>query len=604
MRMCLLCLYLLVPLFALPLDDATAVEMGKRIALVIGNGRYEAAGTLPNAVSDARDFGAFLSARGFEADVVTDADRSHLAEAMARFVRKIGKDDVALFYFAGHGMQLRGENYLVATDARLASEFDVAAETLALADVIQAIEKKSKIALVFVDACRNNPLANRLNQEIEGTTRSVATRGLAPVETDSAGTMVAFAAAPGQVAADGDGKNSPFTTALIDHLAGPGLEIGTAFKRVIRDVRKATDGKQSPQILSSLSLEFYFDPSQPNQEQVPTTIPAATPAIDPKTVAAEADFRKALRINTPRIWKLFLGQHQTGEQAILARQILNQIQPNPALGGGSNAETRETGLGLSKTQRHDIQVALTGRGFTTGQPDGDFGQQTRRALADYQASIGVPRSGYVDEETAKGLGLSLQAYGNGLYSSPLARVYNPKDFEGLETDPRVLKAVACNPYYERIYGSFNGHLYVLVRAGLINRKSAAAISERCGGYLATITSEAENNFVASLLNKDPRLFLTGYDPGGHVSYKMGAWIGLVQDPAGKEPRGGWKWENGEPMTFSKWFANMPNENKPGDDYGMYYAHKQGKADTKTQYVDTWDDMGQSDGSYSFVMELE
>jgi hypothetical protein len=597
--MCLLCLYVLVLALVMPLD-ATAVETGKRIALVIGNGQYEAAGTLPNAVSDARDFGALLVARGFEADVVTDADRSHMAEAMARFVRKIGKDDVALFYFAGHGMQLRGENYLVATDARLASEFDVAAETLALADVIGAIEKKSKIALVFVDACRNNPLANRLNQEIEGATRSIATRGLAPVETDSDGTMVAFAAAPGQVASDGSGKNSPFTTALISHLAGPGLEIGTAFKRVIRDVRKATDGKQSPQILSSLALEFYFDPSLPEVQQAP----AATPAIDPGTIAVEADFRKALRINTPRIWKLFLQQHQTGEQAILARQMLNQMQPNPALGGGTNAETRETGLGLSKTQRHDIQIALTGRGFAAGEPDGAFGQQTRRALADYQASIGVAKSGYFDEETAKSLGMTVQAYANGLYSSPLARVYNPKDFDGLETDPRVLKAIACNPYYERIYGSFNGHLYMLVRSGIITRKSAAAISKRCGGYLATITSEAENSFVASLMNKDQRLFLMGYDPGGSVSYKMGAWIGLIQDPAGKEPRGGWKWENGEPMTYSKWFRDLPNENKPGDDYGMYYAHKQGKADTKAQYVDTWDDMGESDGSYSFVMELE
>ena len=599
MRMCLLCLYLLSLAFIAPLDS-TAAETGKRIALVIGNGQYEAAGTLPNAVRDAREFGAFLSARGFDADVVIDADRNHLAEAVSRFVRKINHDDVALFYFAGHGMQLRGENYLVGTDARLASEFDVAAETLALADVIAAIEKKSKIALFFLDACRNNPLANRLNQEIEGATRSIATRGLAPVETESAGTMVAFAAAPGQVASDGSGKNSPFTTALISHLAGPGLEIGTAFKRVIRDVRKATDGKQSPQILSSLALEFYFNTSLPKEEQAPVV----TPAIDPKMIEAEADFRKALRINTPRIWELFLKKHQTGEQAIIARQLQSQLLPGPAQGSGTNAETRESGLGLSKSLRQEIQVALIGRGFAAGEPDGAFGQQTRQALANYQKSIGVTNSGYFDEETAKSLGMAVQAYGNGLYSSPLVRTYNPKDFEGLETDPRVLKAVTCYPYYERSYGSFNGHLYVLMRGGLINRKSAAAISERCGGHLATITSEAENNFIASLLNKDPRLFLMGYDPRGPVSYKMGAWIGLIQDPSGKEPRGGWKWENGEPMTYSKWYRDMPNEDKPGDDYAMYYAHRQGKTDTKTQYVDSWDDMGNSDGTYSFVLELE
>lgn len=599
MRMCLLCLYVLVLAFTAPLD-ATATETGKRLALVIGNGQYEAAGTLPNAARDARDFGAFLSARGFDADVVIDADRSHLAEAVSRFTRKITNDDVALFYFAGHGMQLRGENYLVGTDARLASEFDVAAETLALADVIAAIEKRSKIALFFLDACRNNPLANRLNQEIEGATRSIATRGLAPVETESAGTMVAFAAAPGQVASDGSGKNSPFTTALINHLAGPGLEIGTAFKRVIRDVRTSTDGKQSPQILSSLSLEFYFDEEAPQQKAPPSQ----QPEINPQSTQIDTDFRKALRINTSRIWSFFLEKYPRSEQTELARQMRTQLDLGDSLRSGSTAAVRENTLVLSQTQKRDIQLALTGRGFAAGTADGAFGRQTRQAITDYQMSVGVTGTGYIDEGIAKQLGIEVQAYKSGLYSSPLARVYNPKDFEGLETDPRVLKAIACNPYYERLYGSFNGHLYVLMRAGLINRKSAAAISERCGGYLATITSEAENNFVASLLNKDPRLFLMGYDPRGHVSYKMGAWIGLIQDPAGKEPRGGWKWENGEPMTFSKWFGNMPNEDKPGDDYAMYYAHKQGKADTKTQYVDTWDDMGPSDGGYAFVMEVE
>lgn len=581
-------------------SDAFSAETGKKRALVIGNTSYDFAGSLPNAKSDARQFGAFLSTQGFDTDIVVDAKRSQLAEAVSRFARKLQAGDIALFYFAGHGMQLRGENYLVATDAKLESEFDVAVETLPLDDVIRAIESKAKITLVFLDACRNNPLANRLNEEVVGKTRSLATRGLAPIETESAGTMVAFAAAPGQLAFDGRGRNSPFTAALISHLAGPGLEIGTAFKRVIRDVREQTGGRQSPQILSSLALEFYFDPSLPQEERVP----AATPAIDPKAIEAEADFQKALRINTPRIWKFFLEKHRTGEQAVVARQMLAQLQPDLMQGGATTAETHEAALGLSEAQRQEIQVALAGRGFTAGAPDGAFGQQTRRALADYQKSIGIGSSGYFDAETAKSLGMTVQAHENGLYSWSLARVYNPKDFEGLETDPRVLKAVACYPYFEKIYGSFNGHLYVLMRSSITPRKSAAAISKRCGGYLATITSEAENNFIASLMNKDQRLFLTGYDPSGHVSYKMGAWIGLIQDPAGKEPRGGWKWENGEPMTYSKWYRDMPNENKPDDDYGMFYAHKQGKADTKTQYVDTWDDMGESDGTYSFVMELE
>ncbi|WP_043626983.1 caspase family protein, partial [Ensifer sp. ZNC0028] len=120
--------------------------------------------------------------------------------ALSEFSRKIGPDDTALFYYAGHGMQLHGENFLVGTDAKLESEFDVPAETVALSEIIGAMEKRARISMVFLDACRNNPLAERLTREVEGATRGAATRGLAPIETQSGGTLVAFAAAPGQVA--------------------------------------------------------------------------------------------------------------------------------------------------------------------------------------------------------------------------------------------------------------------------------------------------------------------------------------------------------------------------------------------------------------------
>jgi hypothetical protein len=599
MRMCLLYLFWLAFTLAVPIN-AGAEATGKRIALVIGNGQYEAAGMLPNAVRDARAFGAFLSARGFDAVVVTDADRSHLAEAVSRFVRKISKDDVALFYFAGHGMQLRGENYLVGTDAKLASEFDIAAETLALTDVIKATERKAKIALVFLDACRNNPLANRLNAEIEGATRSLATRGLAPIETESAGTMVAFAAAPGQVASDGSGTNSPFTTALISHLAGPGLEIGTAFKRVIRDVRKATDGKQSPQILSSLSLEFYFNEAAPQQKETPSE----QPAIGPQATEIDMDFRKALRINTPRIWSFFLEKHPRGEQADLARQMRTQLDLGDLLRSGSTAAVRESELVLNQTQRRDIQLALAGRGFAAGTADGAFGRQTRQAITDYQMSVGVTGTGYIDEGIAKQLGVAVQAHASGLYSAPLARLYDPKDFEGLETDPRVLKAVACSPVYEKVYGSFQGHLYLVMRASIITRNSASAMAERCGGYLASVTSDAENSFITSLLNADQRLFLSGYDTGTNTSYKMGAWIGLYRDPVSKDSRSSWKWENGEPMNYTKWYKNRANNGKAGNNYALYFTERLGKTDLATQYVDAWKDMAEYDRGYAFVVEFE
>ncbi|MBW9064039.1 caspase family protein [Rhizobium herbae] len=573
---------------------------GRRLALVIGSSAYEAAGNLPNATSDARKFGAFLSSQGFDTEIITDADRRELAEAVSRFARKIDNDDVALFYFAGHGMQLRGENYLVGTDARLANEFDVAAETLALTDVIGAIEKKAKIALFFLDACRNNPLANRLNEQVEGATRSMATRGLAPVETESAGTMVAFAAAPGQVALDGRGKNSPFTTALIGHLAGPGLEIGTAFKRVIRDVRKATDGKQSPQILSSLSLEFYFNTVLPEDEQAPV----ATPAIDPEAVEAEADFQKALRINTPRIWKFFLATHRSGEKANLARQILSVMEPTALPPLFPTPEQAENELALNRTDRSKIQLALAAKGFGAGTADGVFGAQTRKAITGYQKSVGITGSGYLNEKTAEALGINVTRAEDGLYSSPMARLYMPKDFTGLETDQRVWKAIDCDPWQEKVYGSFEGHMYVVIHARWTTWKSADMGAKRCGGHLATIGSKEENEFVVSLFSKDDRLFDSNYEASWNGTYKNGPWIGLIQDEKGAEPKGGWRWVTGEAMTFTKWLQGMPNEHKPGDDFGMYYNHASGKRDPKDLPVETWDDMGPPNSTNSYVIEFE
>nr|WP_163874564.1 caspase family protein [Rhizobium laguerreae]NEH90303.1 CHAT domain-containing protein [Rhizobium laguerreae] len=600
MRIRLACLSLLVFTIIGSLD-AAAAEGGRRLALVIGNSIYEAAGALPNAARDARAFGAFLSTQGFDADIVVDANRSQLAEAVARFSRKITADDVALFYYAGHGMQLRGENYLVATNARLTSEFDVAAETLALEDVVRVMEGKAKIALVFLDACRNNPLANRLNEEVEGASRSLATRGLAPIETESAGTMVAFAAAPGQVAADGRGENSPFTTALVNHLASPGIEIGTAFKRVIHDVRIATDGKQSPQILSSLSLEFYFAPALQQSEQAPVV----TPAIDPKTMEAEADFQKALRLNTPRIWTFFLAKHRSGEKADVARQMLSVMQPNTVASLlFPTPEQRENELTLDKAKRSEIQLALAAKGFGTGNVDGVFGAQTRRAITDYQKSAGIADTGYFNEPTAKALGIDVVKAADGLYSSPMARRYMPKDFTGLETDARVWKAIECDPWLEKVYGSFQGHMYVVLYEQWTTWKSADLAAKRCGGHLATITSKEENDFVISLFSRDERLFVSEYDSSWNETYRHGPWIGLIQDENGREPKGGWRWVTGEAITFTKWLQNSPNEDDPGDDFGMYYNGVSGKRDPKELRVDSWDDMGPPSSSHSFVIEFE
>ncbi|WP_348649865.1 caspase family protein [Sinorhizobium sp. BG8] len=159
-------------------NRADAQENGNKLALVVGNSDYASVGALPNAKRDAQAFHAFLLAQKFQSTLLVDTDRKTLAEALGQFVRRIGPEDTALFYFAGHGMQLRGENFLLGTEAALASEFDVPGETLALSEVISAMERRAKVSLLFIDACRDNPLANRLNAEVEGASRGAATRDL------------------------------------------------------------------------------------------------------------------------------------------------------------------------------------------------------------------------------------------------------------------------------------------------------------------------------------------------------------------------------------------------------------------------------------------
>jgi hypothetical protein len=571
------------------LSSALAQEPGRKLALIIGNSKYLSAGALPNAVRDAAAFHAFLTTNGFQSTLILDGDRRTLAEAMSKFARDLQPQDAALFYFAGHGMQMQGENYLLGTEAKLASEFDVQGETLTLSDLISSIERRAKIALIFVDACRNNPLADRLNAEIEGKSRAVATRGLAPIQASGAGTMVAFAAAPGQLAYDGAGDNSPFTKALIDNLAQPGLEVGTAFKRVIRQVRLETQDRQSPQILSSLALEFYFGDEKANSQSGGDFL-------------AEIDYGKAERIATPRAWKQFLNKYPSGEHSELARQALLALEGDQPVRRLSPADA-EKKLNLSQAQRKEIQLALVQLGYDIGNPDGSFGKQTRREVARYQKALGLPETGFLTEITAARLNIPLATGEDEVYSAEEARKYSVEDLVGLETDERVIKAVKCLSTKEIIYGAFQGHLYVVVHnGGLLNWVQANAFAKQCDAHLATITSRGENVFIASLAHTDSRLFTVNYTDG--ATHKMGPWIGLYQDPGGREPRGGWRWVNDEAVSFSAWHEDKPNEHKAGDDYGMYYTSAKGSVDVSKIYMSSWDDMGPGNSVFSYVLEFE
>jgi uncharacterized caspase-like protein len=228
----------------------------RRVALVIGNSEYQSTAALPNPANDAQDMAAALREVGFEVIVETNVNKRALETALAKFGRLSQGADAALFYYAGHGIQYRGRNYIVPVDARLEDEFSVNYELVRIDDVLFAVSQASGVKLLILDACRNNPLADRL---IRSTSRNIGVaRGLTLID-DARGMIVAYATQPNQVADDGHGRNSPFTTALLKEMKEPGLEIATFFRRVAADVDRATNGRQFPELSISMTGEFYLN---------------------------------------------------------------------------------------------------------------------------------------------------------------------------------------------------------------------------------------------------------------------------------------------------------------------------------------------------------
>lgn len=269
-------------LFTISLLHNNALATERRVALVIGNGVYQHAGKLRNPVNDATDVVAKLEALGFEVVKGTDLSSRDMTLKVRDFRDRLKNADVALLFYAGHGLQLKGKNYLVPVDAELLDELDVPRQTIALDSILEEMEGAAPMSLVFLDACRNNPLADRLRSDAVTQGRSLgADRGLARVQGSGTDTMVAFSAAPGEVAADGSGRNSPFTAALLKYIGTPGQEIGVMFKRVVQEVRTETNNKQRPQQLSDMAREFYFAKLDATTKPIPgTSSPTVEPAID------------------------------------------------------------------------------------------------------------------------------------------------------------------------------------------------------------------------------------------------------------------------------------------------------------------------------------
>jgi uncharacterized caspase-like protein len=235
-------------LAAMPSFAQTAAGEGK-VALVIGNAAYPSA-QLRNPVNDARAMAVKLRALGFAVDIRTDASLREMTRAISQFGRTLKPGSVGLFYFAGHGVQVRGKNFLIPVDAEIDGEAAVRSEAV---DVDQVLEQlgPARLSMVILDACRNNPFERRF--------RAMGGGGLAQIDAPT-GSLLAYATAPGKVAADGTGANGLYTAELLKAMDVPGLKIEDVFKQVRINVLKASDGQQTPWESSSLTGEFFFRP--------------------------------------------------------------------------------------------------------------------------------------------------------------------------------------------------------------------------------------------------------------------------------------------------------------------------------------------------------
>ena len=227
------------------LGGASAQGAAQRVALVIGNSKYEHTRALPNAATDATAIGIAFERIGFRVRTVTNVGHVAMVEALRRFGREAAQSDMAVVFFAGHGLEVSGENWLVPINAELRHERDLQYEAINLKLVLESVADAKRLRLVILDACRNNPLGERM-QVAAGATRAVGSRGLGRVEPPG-DVLVAYSAKHGTVAEDGPpGGQSPFASSLVEHLQTGGLDIRIMFGRVIDDVRRRTGGKQEP----------------------------------------------------------------------------------------------------------------------------------------------------------------------------------------------------------------------------------------------------------------------------------------------------------------------------------------------------------------------
>jgi uncharacterized caspase-like protein len=399
---------------------ANAAKADRRVAFVVGNGAYKNVAQLPNPPIDAKAMASVLRNVGFEVVEGTNLTRDKMTEKLLDFGKKAQGADVAVFFYAGHGIAISGTNYLLPVDADIKSEMDVKLGAAINIDLtLDQTMSDAKVKLVFLDACRDNPFAAKIKSN--SATRSVSVQsGLAEMKSGE-GTLIAFATGPGQTALDGqEGTNSPFTRALMAHITEPNVDIQQAMTEVRAQVNEETNKGQLPWGHTNLIGTVYLNPSA-----TPAPIAAASPGAPASSSTAVASnngsdvelefWRSVKESNKPEELNAYLTSYPNGQFKSLALARIASLENgastttrnlttgvDPATFTEQADQTTEDQIGLDRGQRRDVQRRLTGLGFDT-KVTGKFDDSTRAVITRWQSARGYPKSGFLNKLQHKAL---------------------------------------------------------------------------------------------------------------------------------------------------------------------------------------------------------
>ena len=330
---------------------------GKRVALIVGNSTYQNVPQLPNPSRDASAVAKMFKDAGFDSvDVELNVGNLEFKRSIRKFETMADQADIAVVYYAGHGLEIGGTNYLIPTDARLASDRDADDEAITLERLVSSTDGARRLRLVILDACRDNPFVTTMRRERVVANRAVAS-GLGKVEPTSTDTLIAYAAKAGSTADDGDGQHSPFTSALLKNLTVPGLDVRLAFGRVRDEVLKSTGNRQEPFVYGSLGGETM------------ALVPQIAKPVD-SDAEARVDYELTAQIGTREAWDSFLASHPTGLYANLARAQNSKLmaaQQSHARADDARREAEQQAALKAEELRRQLEAQSTRQTAEAGQ---------------------------------------------------------------------------------------------------------------------------------------------------------------------------------------------------------------------------------------------